>query len=156
MEEEGSRVFWGGYYCVGYNETGPIGLVSQQQCQKNPPSPTPSSLSLPFAVAAHPADAIYCTLLAQSAVHGAMAGLTGFSTGLINNRLVYVPITAITANSPRRMNPRGRTYERGYCLAQFQHDISHSLTALLFSPLPAGRSVGNDTPARPFVRPRSA
>lgn len=41
-----------------------------------------------------------------------MAGLTGFSAGLINNRLVYVPITAITANSPRRLNPRGRTYER--------------------------------------------
>jgi hypothetical protein len=41
-----------------------------------------------------------------------MTGLTGFSTGLVNNRLVYVPITAITANSPRRMNPRGRTYER--------------------------------------------
>lgn len=65
-----------------------------------------------MAVAAHPADAIYCTLLAQSSVHGAMAGLTGFSTGLVNSRLVYVPITAITANSPRRMNPRGRTYER--------------------------------------------
>jgi len=32
--------------------------------------------------------------------------------GLVNNRLVYLPITAITANSPRRMNPRGRTVER--------------------------------------------
>jgi hypothetical protein len=41
-----------------------------------------------------------------------MAGFTAFSTGLVNNRLVYLPITAITANSPRRMNPRGRTYER--------------------------------------------
>ena len=50
--------------------------------------------------------------LAQSAVHGAMAGYTGFSTGLVNNRLVLLPITAVTANSPRRMNPRGRTVER--------------------------------------------
>ena len=36
----------------------------------------------------------------------------GFSTGLVNNRLVLLPITAVTANSPRRMNPRGRTVER--------------------------------------------
>ena len=63
-------------------------------------------------VPANPADAVYCTLLAQSAVHGAMAGFTGFSVGLVNNRLVYLPITVITANSPRRLNPRGRTYER--------------------------------------------
>jgi 6-phosphofructokinase 1 len=41
-----------------------------------------------------------------------MCRCAGFSTGLVNNRLVYLPITAITANSPRRMNPRGRTYER--------------------------------------------
>lgn len=36
----------------------------------------------------------------------------GFSVGLVNNRLVLLPINAITANSPRRMNPRGRTVER--------------------------------------------
>jgi len=63
-------------------------------------------------VAPHAADAEYCMLLGQNAVHGAMAGFTGFSTGLVNNRLVYIPISAITANSPRRMNARGRTYER--------------------------------------------
>lgn len=63
-------------------------------------------------VAANSADAVYCALLGQNAVHGAMAGYTGFSTGLVNNRMVYLPITAITANSPRRMNPRGHTYER--------------------------------------------
>jgi 6-phosphofructokinase 1 len=63
-------------------------------------------------VAPHAADAEYCMLLGQNAVHGAMAGFTGFSTGLVNNRMVYLPIAAITANSPRRMNARGRTYER--------------------------------------------
>lgn len=63
-------------------------------------------------VPANSADAVYCALLGQNAVHGAMAGYTGFSTGLVNNRMVYLPITAITANSPRRMNPRGHTYER--------------------------------------------
>jgi 6-phosphofructokinase 1 len=63
-------------------------------------------------VAAHAADAEYCMLLGQNAVHGAMAGFTGFSTGLVNNRMAYIPISAITANSPRKMNARGRTYER--------------------------------------------
>jgi len=37
-------------------------------------------------VAANAADALYCMLLAQNAVHGAMAGLTAFSTALVNNR----------------------------------------------------------------------
>jgi 6-phosphofructokinase 1 len=63
-------------------------------------------------VAANASDAVLCALLAQNAVHGAMAGYTSFSTGLVNNRLCYIPIPAITANSPRKMNPRGRTYER--------------------------------------------
>ena len=63
-------------------------------------------------VAPHAADAEYCMLLGQNAVHGAMAGFTDFSTGLVNNRMAYIPISAITANSPRRMNARGRTYER--------------------------------------------
>lgn len=63
-------------------------------------------------VPANPADAVYCTLLAQSAVHGAMAGYTGFSVGLANNRMVWLPISAITASSPRRLRARGRTYER--------------------------------------------
>lgn len=63
-------------------------------------------------VPANAADAVYCTLLAQNSVHGAMAGFTAASIGLVGNRLVYLPITAITANSPRRLNPRGRTVER--------------------------------------------
>ena len=63
-------------------------------------------------VPASPVDAVYCTMLAQNAVHGAMAGFTAFSIGLVNNRLVYLPISSITANSPRRLNARGRTYER--------------------------------------------
>jgi 6-phosphofructokinase 1 len=47
-----------------------------------------------------------------------MAGFTGFSVGLTNNRLVYLPIPAIVANSPRRMNPRGRTYQRVLAITQ--------------------------------------
>jgi 6-phosphofructokinase 1 len=51
-------------------------------------------------------------LLAQNAVHGAMAGYTAFSTGLVNNRVVFIPIPRLVATSPRVMDPRGRTWER--------------------------------------------
>lgn len=36
-------------------------------------------------------DSIYCSVLAHNAVHGAMAGYTGFTVGLINNHYVYLP-----------------------------------------------------------------
>jgi 6-phosphofructokinase 1 len=63
-------------------------------------------------VPADAGDSLYCMLLAQNAVHGAMAGFTGFTVGLTNNRTVFLPITAIVRNSPRLMDPVGRTWER--------------------------------------------
>lgn len=63
-------------------------------------------------VPANAADSVYCMQLAQNAVHGAMAGYTGFSVGLVNNRTVYLPIPTLVATSPRSMNPHGRTWER--------------------------------------------
>lgn len=36
-------------------------------------------------------DNVYCTLLAQSVVHGTMAGYTGFTSGLVNGRQTYIP-----------------------------------------------------------------
>ncbi|EKU22888.1 6-phosphofructo-2-kinase / fructose-2,6-bisphosphatase, partial [Nannochloropsis gaditana CCMP526] len=63
-------------------------------------------------VPANAADSIYCSLLAQNAVHGAMAGFTQFTVGLCNNRLVYLPIPLVVATSPRVMDPVGRTWER--------------------------------------------
>ena len=63
-------------------------------------------------VPANAADSLYCMQLAQNAVHGAMAGYTGFSSGLINNRDVLVPIPHLVATSPRTMNPFGTTWER--------------------------------------------
>jgi len=35
-------------------------------------------------------DAIYCLLLAQNCVHGAMAGFTGFTVGQVNTHYVYL------------------------------------------------------------------
>lgn len=43
------------------------------------------------AIPSNAADNVYCTLLAQSAVHGAMAGYTGFVSGLVNGRQTYIP-----------------------------------------------------------------
>lgn len=44
------------------------------------------------AVPSNASDNIYCTLLAQSAVHGAMAGYSGFTVGPVNSRHAYIPI----------------------------------------------------------------
>jgi 6-phosphofructokinase 1 len=63
-------------------------------------------------VPANASDSLYCMLLAQNSVHGAMAGYTAFSTGLVNNRVVYIPIPRLVATSPRVMDPVGRTWER--------------------------------------------
>ncbi|XP_010541000.1 PREDICTED: ATP-dependent 6-phosphofructokinase 1 isoform X2 [Tarenaya hassleriana] len=48
------------------------------------------------AIPSNASDNVYCTLLAQSAVHGAMAGYTGFTVGLVNGRHSYIPFYRIT------------------------------------------------------------
>ncbi|KAJ8751229.1 hypothetical protein K2173_016410 [Erythroxylum novogranatense] len=48
------------------------------------------------AIPGNASDNVYCTLLAQSAVHGAMAGYTGFTVGLVNTRHTYIPFNRIT------------------------------------------------------------
>ncbi|KAK7352917.1 hypothetical protein VNO80_18348 [Phaseolus coccineus] len=48
------------------------------------------------AIPSNASDNVYCTLLAQSAVHGAMAGYSGFTVGLVNGRHTYIPFNRIT------------------------------------------------------------
>ncbi|KAL0304051.1 UNVERIFIED_CONTAM: ATP-dependent 6-phosphofructokinase, chloroplastic [Sesamum radiatum] len=48
------------------------------------------------AIPSNASDNIYCTLLAQNAVHGAMAGYTGFTVGPVNSRHAYIPINRVT------------------------------------------------------------
>ncbi|KDO40004.1 hypothetical protein CISIN_1g0094441mg, partial [Citrus sinensis] len=48
------------------------------------------------AIPSNGSDNIYCTLLAHSAVHGAMAGFTGFTVGPVNSRHAYIPIARVT------------------------------------------------------------
>lgn len=47
------------------------------------------------AIPSNASDNVYCTLLAQSAVHGAMAGYTGFTVGPVNHRHAYIPFNRI-------------------------------------------------------------
>ncbi|KAL8037712.1 hypothetical protein ABFX02_11G055800 [Erythranthe guttata] len=47
------------------------------------------------AIPSSASDNVYCTLLAQSAVHGAMAGYTGFTVGPVNGRYAYIPFHRI-------------------------------------------------------------
>jgi 6-phosphofructokinase 1 len=69
-------------------------------------------------VPANASDSIYCMQLGQNVVHGAMAGYTGFSVGLCNNRMCLIPIPELVSTSPRSMNPRGRTWERVLALTR--------------------------------------
>ncbi|KAG8044834.1 hypothetical protein GUJ93_ZPchr0818g7023 [Zizania palustris] len=43
------------------------------------------------AVRSNASDNVYCTLLAHSALHGAMAGYTGFTVAPVNGRHAYIP-----------------------------------------------------------------
>ncbi|KAK4483644.1 hypothetical protein RD792_010845 [Penstemon davidsonii] len=47
------------------------------------------------AIPSNASDNVYCTLLAQSVVHGAMAGYTGYTSGLVNGRQAYIPFHRI-------------------------------------------------------------
>lgn len=47
------------------------------------------------AVAANATDNLYCTLLAHSAIHGAMAGYTGFICGPVNGNYAYIPVKEV-------------------------------------------------------------
>lgn len=63
-------------------------------------------------VAANPNDTVYCSNLAEFAVHGAMAGYTGITVGKIDGRYVMLPIHAITGKGQRHVDVNGRMFER--------------------------------------------
>eukprot|EP00879_Flechtneria_rotunda_P018236 GHRR01019131.1.p1 GENE.GHRR01019131.1~~GHRR01019131.1.p1 ORF type:complete len:145 (+),score=41.55 GHRR01019131.1:247-681(+) len=56
-------------------------------------------------------DRIYCKILAHNAVHGAFAGYTGITVGLVNTHYVYLPIPVII-QAPRKVDPRGKMWNR--------------------------------------------
>lgn len=48
------------------------------------------------AIPSNASDNVYCTLLAHSAIHGAMSGFTGFTVGPVNGRHAYIPFYRVT------------------------------------------------------------
>ena len=63
-------------------------------------------------VPANSRDSYECFVLSQGAVHGAMAGYTGFTVGMVNSHTAMIPADLLAERSPRTMNPKGRTMER--------------------------------------------
>lgn len=63
------------------------------------------------AIPSNAADNVYCTLLAQSGIHGAMAGYTGYTVGPVNGRHAYIPIARVTER-PNRVNIADRMWAR--------------------------------------------
>jgi 6-phosphofructokinase 1 len=63
------------------------------------------------AIPSNASDNVYCTLLAHSAIHGAMAGYCGFTVGPVNSRHCYIPIKRVVATS-RNVNVADRMWAR--------------------------------------------
>eukprot|EP00742_Colponemidia_sp_Colp-10_P002975 GILJ01003175.1.p1 GENE.GILJ01003175.1~~GILJ01003175.1.p1 ORF type:complete len:544 (-),score=79.01 GILJ01003175.1:135-1766(-) len=63
-------------------------------------------------VPANASDRLYCSILAQNAVHGAFAGFTGFTVGCVNGRHVYIPIEHIASQKPNRVDVTSRMWQR--------------------------------------------
>ncbi|CAE8600555.1 unnamed protein product [Polarella glacialis] len=64
------------------------------------------------AIPANAFDSQYCAILAQHAVHGALAGYSGVTVGKIHERFVYLPIHAITMQKGRRVSTKDRWFMR--------------------------------------------
>ena len=61
-------------------------------------------------VASNAVDTIMCAKLAQNAVHGAMAGYTGFSVGVVRNAVSLIPITTLIKAGCNRLCMLERTW----------------------------------------------
>lgn len=56
-------------------------------------------------------DRKMCAHLASSAVHGAMAGFTGFTVGHINQNVAMIPVSAL-GNKPNKIGKENRAWQR--------------------------------------------
>jgi 6-phosphofructokinase 1 len=63
------------------------------------------------AVRANASDGILCTVLGQNAVHGAFAGYSGITVGIINTHYAYLPIPQVIAYA-KSVDPNSRMWHR--------------------------------------------
>jgi 6-phosphofructokinase 1 len=62
---------------------------------------------------ANASDRNRCAQLAQNAVHGLMAGFTGFTTGHVNNKVAFIPIDELLSGKyPNKVQPDSRIWQR--------------------------------------------
>lgn len=61
-------------------------------------------------VASNSSDTIMCAKLAENAVHGAMAGYTAFSTGIVRHAVVWIPIKTINQAGVNKISVYDRTW----------------------------------------------
>ncbi|KAH7282804.1 hypothetical protein KP509_35G048000 [Ceratopteris richardii] len=96
-----------------------IGLWLSQKLKDHYSKTKNESLNLKYidptymirAIPSNASDNVYCTLLAQSGLHGAMAGYTGFTIGPVNGRHAFIPISRVTER-PNRVNIADRMWAR--------------------------------------------
>lgn len=62
-------------------------------------------------VPAMPSDQIMCGHLASSAVHGAMAGFTGFTAGHVQSSVAMIPLSEISGKK-NKVNLSNRSWQR--------------------------------------------
>jgi hypothetical protein len=55
--------------------------------------------------------------------------MTHFMTGLVNNRLVYLPIKYVCDRSPRKIRAKGRTVERLLAMTGQPQALSHAASS---------------------------
>ncbi|KAL2928957.1 ATP-dependent 6-phosphofructokinase 3 [Bienertia sinuspersici] len=75
-------------------------------------------------------DNVYCTILAQSAIHGAMAGYTGYTVGPVNGRQCYIPFYRIIEN-PNKVVITDRMWARLLSSTNQPSFMSHPKNAIL-------------------------
>lgn len=63
-------------------------------------------------VPANAVDTIMCAKLAQNAVHGAMAGYTAFSVGVVRNSVSFIPISTLIKAGVNRLCMLDRQWQR--------------------------------------------
>jgi 6-phosphofructokinase 1 len=63
------------------------------------------------AVRSNASDNVYCTLLAHSALHGAMAGYTGYTVAPVNGRHAYIPFYVSPGNSDHQPCVQLKSYK---------------------------------------------
>ena len=119
----------------GNRKLGDIGLFLQEQITRyfraNEIAVTLKYIDPSYAIRSVPAapqDNVYCSILAQCAVHGAMAGKTNMMVGRWHDTFVHIPLSLVTGGR-RKIDPAGDIW-RSVIEGTGQHeymDPNHSI-----------------------------